>query len=167
MTDAILRWQSTTDGTTFGSLPTSGSGILALMFRANNSDATDNGNPLVIPDAGTIQSFEKKCQVSIETNLSTNQISNLKFYVSSQNMGTGITQYYGFTSPTTAPTSANRSVATTEVPTSANMTTWGGVTPTTGTGKIGNYIVMQVDVGSTASRGLQTEITYTCRYDEI
>lgn len=157
MAAATLAWQGSTDGASFST-------ITSMRHRANNSLLNDSNNPIVIPTAGSVQGWEKLCRLQITANASSNQLSNFKFLVTTVALGTGISQFFGFTSVSTAPTSANSTKAVTAA--TSGETAWGSAATATGTGTVGDFIAFQIDVASTASNGASLGTQYRARYDE-
>lgn len=165
----------------------------ALRFKTADNPTIDTVNPVPIPAAGTNRSFVKSCYVKCDTGPDT-QIDNFRLYSDGGGFGTGITTYVGDQFPTrnSGSTAAYR-VATGTIGTSGNVitTVYASITtktdvftftsgaPMTGpsiseagsiinaSGETTNYVVFQVDVGTTASPGNKVDETLTFLYDEV
>lgn len=164
-----------------------------LRFKTADNPTIDSVNPVPIPAAGTNRSFWKslyvRCDVAPDT-----QIDNIRFYTDGGGFGTGITTFVGDQHPTkNSGSSAGYQLATGTVGTTGDemIAGYAGITtktdaftftsgsPKTGPsiseagsiinaiGETSNYIVLQVDVGTTATPGNKADETLTFLYDEI
>lgn len=159
-----------------------------LQFK-NHDDATiDTNYKLTVPAAGTIYSYYKHIFLKCDANADTHTINNVKIYSDGTNsLGTGVDVMVGLQFPT------KNSGATTgyELANNANelVAEHGGITTdasifnyNSGAGlsvsisesgsvinaanETTNYVVMQMNVASTASPGATTNETITWSYDE-
>ena len=138
-----------------------------IMLRSNDSAATDKSNPIVVPSAGTSRSYEKwirwKCTVAPST-----QCTNFKYWGPSTTPGTGLTLFAGTTATGAAPSNSDSSVATTQQDTnyydSSHTLAVSGTL--TGTNQKTDFVVLQMDVISTASAGDIAQQTHNYSYDE-
>jgi len=145
-------------------------------------DATiDDANPIPIPTSGTNRSYWKTLTLWAETS-PTGTINNIKFYTDGGGFGTGITTYVGDeTSSTydqatgTEGTTGDEMVANhSEITAKTDAFTYTSGVPkdvsgsitNPDTGRISDYIVLQMDVGASASPGNLSDETFTIRYDE-
>ena len=141
--------------------------ITSIMFRANDSVATDKSNPIVITSGETAYSYEKwirwYCSVAPDT-----QCTNFKFWGAGSPPATGITVYAGTTATGATPVVTQSIVATTRQDTNytslATGLSIGGTL--TATGEETNYLVLQLRVADTASQGDMPQQTYNYAYDE-
>lgn len=135
----------------------------------NADDATvDLNNPLTIASGQTDYSYEKwlrlKCTVA-----PSGQISNLKFYTDgSSGFGTGVNLWAKAVTSYATPAEGTA--------TTGYSTAFGYVAGTalalgtgthTGTGEIGDHVVLLMTVADTAGQGVKTAETITFSYDEI
>lgn len=135
--------------------------------NATNSSGNREANPITIPTAGTSYSYEKwlrwKCTVAPDT-----QVTNFKFWGPNTPPGTGIVIYAGATNTGVTPVVTDSSVANTQQDTNyydtSNQLSIPGTltTPDDET----DYLVMQMDVGTTAGQGNMSQQTYNYSYDE-
>lgn len=144
-------------------------------LRFNTDDTVNPGttNPMVKPAAGTNRSFWKTVYLNADTTPD-NAINNVKFYCDGTIGWTGCTLYVGTTgtyteAAGTAGTSGNdSSVATANIQnyTSGAPKSVTGSISNPSTGKITDYVVMQVDVSTSAVAGTLAAETLTFQYDE-
>ncbi len=141
--------------------------VTGIMFRSNDSHATDKNNPITIPSSGTTHSYEKwlrwKCTVAPDT-----QCTNFKFWGPNSAPGTGLTIFVGTTSTAATPTDNDSTVATTQQDTNyySQATALSIPGTLTAVNDETDYLVMQLDVASTASQGDMTQQTMNYCYDE-
>ena len=161
-----------------------GVGALAtnVRFKLTDNNTQDTNNPCVVPSAGTNRSFWKVialyCTVAPDT-----AINNIKLYSDGALPWTGCTIYVGnetpasYSQPTGGATSGDEMVANYGgggiITAKTNLFTYTSASPKsiTGsisyvTGKITNYVVLQLDIISTAEAGVMSAETLTWRYDE-
>jgi hypothetical protein len=144
----------------------------------------------LIPGSGTNYSYWVNTRLSIDA-ITSGTVNNIKWYTDgTNNLGTGVTMKVGVTSASGSPTYGQATgVAGTSGTqlTSANYVTAGGsalagapsdafgytsgsplsVTgSTTSTGDVGEFVVYQIEVGSTASSGATGSETLTWKYDD-
>lgn len=181
-----------TDATPGTAQDTDALGPPQIRFKTADDATIDQVNPIPIPAAGTKYSYWKqiylKCAVAPST-----KVDNVKFYTDGVGFGTGITVKVGDQLPVkTSISDAGYEVATGTpgdtgdemVAAHAGLTTSSDVfTKTSGSplsvtigeasnqidaiGETTNYVVLQMEVGTTASPGDLTDETFTWQYDEI
>jgi hypothetical protein len=141
--------------------------ITGLMMRANDAVTVTKANPITIPAEGTAYSFEKwirfKCTAAPD-----NQVANFKYWGPNTPPGTGLVLYAGTTDTGATPVATDSSVATTQQDTNyydTSHTLAIGGTLTTEDDE-SDYLVLQLDVGSTASPGDIAQQTHNFSYDE-
>lgn len=177
-TVTIRRWTGTSGS------PTK-TDITGINTRANADDThTTAGttNPIQIPTSGTNYSYWVSTRLSADTSPS-GTINNIKWYTDGSNtLGTGVT--CKASGSASAYTQATGTVGTTgNVLNSTNYTgvgtpvdaftyTSGSPLSVTGsisnpsTGDFGNFVVYQIEVGTTAGPGATGSETFTWKYDE-
>lgn len=152
--------------------------ITNLRFKtADDSSGTDTTYPLVKPSSGTNYSYVAWIYLNADTSPAST-INNLKFYTDGTNSyGTGVT-VKGITTATytqatgTSGTSGDLSstvyTSGTDVfsYTSASPLAVTGSISNPSTGKISNYVAMQMALATTVSAGTLSAETFTWRYDE-
>ena len=130
-------------------------------------------NPLVKPAAGTNRSYWKTVYLNADT-APTGTINNCKIYTDGTIGWTGCTLYGNSTGTYTQATGTPGTTGTDSSVATANMQGWTSAAPKnlTGTisnpntGKITDYVVMQVDLTTSAVAGTLTAETLTFQYDE-
>lgn len=140
--------------------------ITAIMFRANDSVAVTTANPITIPGAGTAYSYEKwirwECDVAPD-----NQCTSFKYWGPNSAPGTGLVIYAGTTDTGATPVVTDSAVATTQQDT--NYTS-GSELSIAGTlvniDDLTDFLVLQLDVGTTAGVGDMTQQSHYYSYDE-
>lgn len=166
-----------------------------LRFKTADDGNIDTNNPIPIPASGTNYSFWKHVYLKCVGGSFT-QINNVKFYTGGTGFGTGIATYVGDQMPTkNSASSSGYEVATGTVGTSGEevVAHHGGITSKTdaftfvdtnqatmksvsisesgsvinASGETTNYLVFQMDVGTTATAGDKDNKTWTFQYDEI
>jgi len=163
-----------------------------MRFRADDFGTIDTNNPIPIPGAGTNYSFWKQIYLACSVAPST-KIDNIKMYTDGGDFGTGVTLNVSTTLPPHANADqASYEVATGVVGTSGSLVTdnhalvtavtdvfgYTSASPYTVTiteasnqidalNEMTDYIILQMDVISTASAGSLTAETITFQYDEI
>lgn len=154
---------------TGSSAGTQSSSVTGIDFisadNATNSSGNRVANPITIPPSGVTRSYEKWLKLYVDV-APDNQIGNILFWTDGS-FDTGVTIYGGTTATGATPTSSDSSVATTNITTwtSGAKFTW-DAGPYTTTGAIDDFLVLQMDVASTASVGNMTQETFTYSYDE-
>ena len=143
---------------------TSGNG--PIVFRANDSNAQNNANPVQVPVAGTNYSFTKQTRINVTVAPAT-QIENVRAYSDgSNNLGTGISIQYDVNA--TFQTQIDTNIAGTDFFTAtsgAPITLGAG--PFVGTGYFADLLRLQLTVASTAGPGqVQNDEPLTIAYDE-
>ena len=180
------------DGTPGTKQDTDGLGPPNVRFKTADDGTIDNNDPIPIPTAGTKYSYWKqlylKCDVAPNT-----QINNVKVYTDGGGFGTGISIKSGNETPTkTSLSDAGYEVATgTPGDTGDEMVAaHAGLTGSTdfftytvgspksisiseagniidAIGQTTDYLILQMEVITTASPGDLTDEEITYRYDEI
>lgn len=139
-----------------------------IRFKDADNANVDTGNPLPVPAADSVFSYEKWLRLNVTVAPGTN-ISNLKAYSDGGNgFGTGVSLWYRTTSayatpvkPTDASGLADFFAKTDAAPVSL------GAGPFTGVGEKGDHLVLALEVDNTASQGALPAETITFAYDEI
>jgi len=165
-TVAIREWS----GTTGTPVETTKSAAIPVRFKNAGDSAVDLNNPLVVPPTGTDWSYEK--WVRLQATGTFTQISNLQAYTDGANgLGTGVNIWYRTTGTFVAPAEETSTAGltqlftkTTATPIDMDLTNTG---PFTATGDIGDFLVMAMQVQSTAINGVTPSETLTFSYDEI
>lgn len=141
-----------------------------IRFKNADNATVDANNPMVIPPSGSDFSYEKYLRLNISVAPDT-QIENLQAYSDgASGFGTGVSAYYktagSYTQPTEPASAAGFTdffTATSGAPIDMDATNTG---PFTGTGDIGDYLIMLLEVASTATQGALTAETLTFSFDE-
>lgn len=167
--------QSTTDIT--------GANTVANAQDVHEATATLSSNPVRIPASGTNYSYWVTTRLIAYT-LPTGTINAIKWYTDGgENFGTGVSskvaQAQSYVQATgTSGTSGNQLTTTAHtgllgaaVPpftytSTSPLVVTGSVTYGGSTGQFGNYVVYQLEVGSTAGPGATFQETFTWLYDE-
>jgi hypothetical protein len=159
--------------------------ITGINTRANAEDAHSTAgttNPIQIPGAGTNYSYWVATRLSVDVTPA-GTINNLRWYTDGANgFGTGVTckaqDATGYVQATGTPGVTGTQLTTgnyatlTGAPVDAFTFTSGSPKSVTGTlsnpstGDVGNYMVYQVEVGTTAGPGATPQETFTWKYDE-
>jgi hypothetical protein len=155
-----------------GSGPTNTT-ITNLRFNTDDTINPGTTNPLQKPTGADNRSFWKTVFLNADTTPA-NFINNVKIYCDGTIGWTGCTLYIGSTGSytqatgTTGLTGTDSSVATANIQnyTSGSPKSLTGEILNPSTGKISDYVVMQVDVANTATVGSLTPETITFQYDE-
>lgn len=170
-----------------GAGPTDEGSITQSRFStSDNHYTTETTNPIPIPTAGTNYSFWMPTRIYAATTPS-GTINNVKWYTDGTNSWTGVTlevgtssaysqatgttgttgdeltdtNYSGGTLSPTNPTADNAFGYTSGSPLSVT-----GSISNPSTGAFGDYVILQLSVGSTASAGTLGTETITWQYDE-
>lgn len=137
-------------------------------FKVADNATVDTNNPIPIPAAGTNYSYIKQLRLNV-TVAPSSGISNLKFYTDGANGWTGVTinakTSASYTNPATQGTSALAGTADAFTYTSGSALAISGSIGAT-TGFVGDYVQLQMAVGTSASPGLLSSETLTFAYDE-
>ncbi len=164
--------------------PTSGD-ITSINTRANAEDTNTTAgtsNPIQIPAAGTNYSYWVVTQLSVDVTPA-GTINNIKWYTDGANgFGTGVTckmnTATGYVQATGTPGTSGTQLTTGNyatlagAPTDAFAFTSGSPKSVTGTisnpstGALGDRVVYQIEVDSTAGPGATPQETFTWKYDE-
>ena len=148
--------------------------ITAARFCTTDAYNPTTTNPLVKPSAGTNRSYTKTFYLNADSTPA-GTINNIKWFTDGSISGwTGCTLFAGtnasYTQATGTPgtTGDDSGVATTD----ATTYTTGSPLSVTGTlsnpstGKISDYVMMQLDLSTSAVAGTLASETITWRYDE-
>ncbi len=163
----------------------------SLRFKRADDGTIDLNDPMTIPTAGTNYSRWKQIYLKCTTTAPDTQVDNVRFFTDAGDFGTGITVNVGTSFPTKN-SGSNAGYEIADVEDQAMLTPGhGGVSAiadafsfTTGaplsgpsisetssiidaTDEMTDYLVLQMEVISTASPGDLTNETFTFRYDEI
>jgi len=150
-----------------------------IRFKNADDAAVDLNDPLVVPTSGQEYSFEKWLRLAITGGAFT-QVDNLRAYSDgASGFGTGIKAWYAvdgaFTSPV-VPAEVNDPpqhdavamsdffAATSGAPIDLDAVNAG---PFTAAGDIGDWLVLVLEVETTAAQGVLAAETVTFAYDEI
>jgi len=154
-----------------GSTP-SGSDVTdsTIRFKTADNDAQDTSNPIVIPDSGTNYSYIKQLALYAETSPS-GTIDNVKFYGPGSLGWTGCGCYVTTSSTYTDPTTQQDTALSGWTDnfgsyTSSSPLSVAGSISNPDTGRVSDYVVLQLGVESTAEPGVQSSVQITMRYDE-
>ena len=140
-----------------------------VVFRANDSNAQDNANPVQVPvSPGTNYSFTKQLRANVDVAPPT-QTENLRVYSDgANNLGTGVGMQYDINA--TFQTQVNTNIAGADFFTLTSGAPGSlGAGPFVGTGYFGNLLRLQLTVNETASPGETGPATgepLTLAYDE-
>lgn len=144
----------------------------AIRYKQADNHTVDALNPIPIPGAGTAYSWIKHMKFNV-TVAPANLINNLKVYSDGANgLGTGMDLLVGenatYTNPTTQ--AATLYVAATLASvfgySSGSPLTLSGSPSISTTGTVGNYVVTQFSVASTATQGNSGTEVITFSFDE-
>lgn len=185
----IMKDTGGTDGSPGASTNTDALGPPNIRCKYADDAIIDANDPIPVPGAGTKyskwNSIFAKCTGAPNT-----QCDNFKFYTDGGNFGTGITVRVGLQFPThnSGATTGYKVATPTDTAILSNYTgissvadafTYTSGSPLTGpsiseagsiinaTNETTNYLILQMEVISTASPGNLTDETFTLQYDEI
>lgn len=156
-----------------GTAPGSASTVASISFCTSDTATPGTSNPMVKPSAGTNRSYWKTLYLNADTAPS-GTINNVKFYTDGTIGWTGATLFAGTTATytqatgTQGTTGTDSAVATTNAATltvSAPLSVAGTLTGPS-TGKVSDYVVLQVDLSTSATAGTFAAETLTFSYDE-
>jgi hypothetical protein len=163
-----------------------------IRFKTNDDATIDTNNPIPIPAAGTNYSYWKQIYLYCDVAPSS-YINNIKFYTDGGGFGTGIAVKVGDETPTknsgsdggyevatgTPGSTGDEMVAAhADLTGSTDVFTYTSGAPKTVSisegssqidfaGETSDYVILQMEVGSTASPGNLTDETFTFKYDEV
>lgn len=141
-----------------------------VRFKNADNPNVDLNDPIQVPSSGTNWSYKKYLRLYIGTTGPNQQITNIRVYSDgTNNMGTGTQVKAKAVSTYSTPDNAAPDGTFSDFfsYTSASPLSLGDG-PYTGTNvDIGNFLVLQFGVDSTASPGLTPAETVTFAYDEI
>ena len=145
-----------------------------VRFKDADNAVVDLNNPLVIPDAGSIYSYTKQVRAYMEAPPDT-QIDNMRWYTDGGNgFGTGVTVQaknagvtYDANVKTEMAGGADLFGYTSAAPLDGDGTDVSPFTSADDDGYIGDLIMMQMIVASTAAHGSLSAETLTLAWDEI
>lgn len=176
-TVTIRRWTGSAGGPTKND-------ITSINTRANAEDThttAGTSNPTLVPPSGTNYSYWVSTRLSVDV-APTTGINNIKWYTDGANgFGTGITCKVSngtstYTQATGTPGQTGTQLDNTNYPGSGTPTdaftyTSGSPLSVTGsigatTGDLGNFVVYQIEVASTAGPGPTNQETFTWQFDE-
>ena len=175
---------------------TNGLGPPNRRFKTADDATIDAINPIPIPTAGNNFSFWKQIYLEVTTAGGFTQIDNVQYYTDGSNFGTGIATWVGDENPLhSLAATTGYDLATGTVGTTGDRMDSGTMKHTDITARTDafsftsgctraitiseagaiinvvnestNYIVIQMDVTTTASPGDLTDETWTYQYDEI
>lgn len=136
-----------------------------VRFKNADNATVDSNNKMVVPTSGSDWSFEKWLRLNATGIFAA--LENLRFYTDGSGFGTGVNLWAkavgSFITPAEGSSSAgytNAFTFTSVVPLSL------GNGPYTVAGDIGSYLVLLLEVQSTASQGTLASETGTLSYDE-
>jgi len=157
-------------GLTTGTDKTSGT----VRFKNADNATVDTANPLVVPAAGTDFSYTKTLRAYMEA-APVSSISNLQWYsdgtngfgtdinVNAKNAGLNWIANYQ-TEATSMTTLFNYTSGT---PLDGDLVDAGPFTPTDDDTYIGDLIILQMTVGTSATNGVKPAETLTMSFDEV
>lgn len=166
-----------------------------LRFKTADDATIDAINPIPIPTTGVNNSFWKQIYIEVTTGTFT-QIDNVQFYTDTTNFGTGIATFVGDqVAVKNSGSNAGYDVATGVVGTGGDAMETGANKHTdltsrtdafsfgtactkaitiseagtliNATGESTDYLICQMEVGTTAGPGNLADETWTFQYDEI
>lgn len=164
-----------------------------LRFKTNDDNTQDTNDPIPIVSGQTKRSYWRHVYLQCTTGPTT-QVDNIKVYTDGGGFGTGITLQIGQQFPTKNNGSSAGYELATGTPGDTGdelVANHSGITSKTdffgktsgsplsgpsisesgsiinAVGEMSNYILLQLDVGDTASPGSLTPETLTFQYDEI
>lgn len=140
----------------------------SVRFKNADNATVDNLNPMVKPPSGTDFSFEKYFRLNVTVAPQT-QISNIVAYSDGANgLGTGVQLLAKAQAAYATPTEPSATTGFTDFSTFTSGAPLSlGAGPFTGTGQIGDHLVMLLTVASTATQGVTPTESITFAFDEI
>jgi len=160
---------------------TDGLGPPRVRLKTADDTTIDTNDPIPIPTAGTKYSYWKSLTLWCSTS-PTGTINNIKLFTDGSGFGTGITTYVGdetsstYDQATGTPGDTGDEMVANHAQINSKTDVFTYVTGSPkdvsgsinnpSTGRISDYVVLQMDVISTASPGDLTDEDFTFRYDE-
>lgn len=159
-----------------------------VRFKNANNATVDLNDPLVVPTSGQEYSFEKYLRLQITDAGGFIQIDNLRAYTDgANNFGTGVKAWYALTGAFDTPVVPNEAqdppqssaagspqenmadlfALTSGSPGDLDAINTGPFTDGSPAEHIGDFLVLVMEVETTASNGVLTAETLTFAYDEI
>ncbi len=159
-----------------------------VRFKNADNATVDLVNPLVVPPSLREYSFEKYLRLEITDEGGFTQVDNLQVYADgANNFGTGIKVWYGIVgtyAPPVVPSEAEDPPQSSAVgspqeamsdlfgltsgsPGDMDAINTGPFTDSSPSEEIGDYLVLVMEVETTASQGVLAAETLTFSYDEI
>lgn len=157
--------------------------ITSINTRANAEDAhttAGTSNSILVPAAGTNYSYWVVTRLDV-TAITSGTVDNIKWYTDgSNNFGTGVTckvntatgyvQATGTAGTTGTQLTTGAYATLAGAPTDAFAYTSGSPLSVSGTtattGQVGDRVVYQIEVGTTAASGATAQETFTWKYDD-
>lgn len=141
-----------------------------IRFKNADNATVDANNPMVIPGSGSDFSYEKYLRLNISVAPDT-QIENLQAYTDgASGFGTGVNTWYKTSGTYSTPTEPASTAGFTDLftktsgsPIDMDATNTG---PFSATGDIGDYLILMMEVASTATQGALTSEVITFQFDE-
>lgn len=138
-----------------------------VRFKNADNPTVDLNDPMVIPSTGSDFSFEKWLRLNVSGAFT--QVGNLRFYTDgASGFGTGVNAFAKTEAVYATPdelTSGAGYLDAFSYTSGAPLDL--GVGPFTSTGDVGSYVVLGLEVESTAAQGTLTPETITFAFDEI
>jgi len=155
-----------------GATPTNTT-VTSIRFCTSDTHNPGTNYKLTKPSSGVNRSYWKTIYLNADTTPA-GTINNIKFYTDGSIGWSGATLYVGTTTTYTQATGTqdesgdDSTVATTdaETYTQASPLSVGGSISNPDTGKISDYIVLQVDIDNTVNTGAFPAETLTIQFDE-
>ncbi len=159
-----------------------------VRFKNANDSTVDLVNPLIVPGAGQEYSFEKYLRLQITDAGGFSQISDLESYSDSSNeFGTGVKMWYAVTGTFDTPVVPNEAndppqstaagsplenmadwfTTTSGAPADMDAINTGPFTDGSPAEHIGDFLVLVMEVETTASNGVTPTETLTFAFSEI
>lgn len=141
--------------------------VTSATVRFKNADnaSVDSNNKMVVPTSGSDFSFDKWLRANASGTFTS--IENLRFYTAGSAFGTGVLLWsksqasYSTPVEATANTGYNNAFSYT-----SGSSLLLGAGPFTATGDFGSYLVLMMEVQSTATQGTLAAKTLTLSFDE-
>lgn len=143
-----------------------------VRFKSGASTEVDSSNPLSIPSSGNVCSFTKVLRVKV-TGAPTTEITNLQCYTGGSAFPSGFNVYYktstSFVTPGAVADSAARTsqgITNDFISKTVDSPIILGDGPYTGTGQIGDHLVLCLQIDSTATASSLPPKSVVIGYDE-
>lgn len=136
-----------------------------LRFKNADNASADSNNKMVVPTSGSDFSFDKWLRANVTGTFTS--IENVRFYTDGSGFGTGVLLWaktqasYSTPVEATANTGYNNAFSY-----NSGSSLLLGAGPFTTTGDIASYLVLMMEVQSTASQGSLTPEVLTISFDE-